>query len=171
MKSLIATPPGLELVVPVRDDYLTFAILADLAGRDPDDWVRLIHIYASSPGISHQNELAARGLRSFVTPNDLLMAARAEKCLAVQERDGEWEVRRRCPAGKRTSKSISAVLRYDSAGWLKLSALQTLIQSRFGSLPSFGELLITILADPIRFELDMWEGDWWARANYRYPSH
>jgi len=154
---------------PVRNDYLVLVILAHLVGHDPDAWVRIIHAYASSPVISHQNDLAARGLQSFTTPSDLLMAARADKGLVVRERNGDWEVRRRHLDGKRTSKAISAVLRYDSAGWLKLSSLQTLMEARLGSPTSFGELMITILADQVRFELVLWEAEWWARAKYRYP--
>jgi hypothetical protein len=103
-------------------------------------------------------------------PSDLLKAARMETCLAVQEKNGECGVRQRIPVRKRMNKAITAVLRYDTADWLKVSALQSLIESRFGFKSSTGDLLIALLADPVRFELNPWEGEWWARATYRYPA-
>jgi len=165
-----AAPPGLEFVKEVRDEALVFAILADLAGRTPGSWVSVMQIYASSPVVSHQNSLASCGLRPFVTPGALLKAALMEKCLAVQEKNGTWELRQRLPVGKRTNRAITAVLRYDTADWLKVSALQSLIGSRFGLKTSPGDLLLAVLADPVRFQVDQWEGEWWARATYRYPA-
>ena len=166
-----AAPPGLEFVGETRDEDLVFLILADLATRTPGSWVNVMEIYASAPSISHQNNLAAYGLRSFIMPSDLLKAASMEKCLVIQEKNRECGVRQRIPVGKRTNKAITAVLRYDTADWLKVSALQSLIESRFGLKSSTGDLLIALLADPVRFQLDRWEEDWWARATYRYPAH
>ena len=68
----------------------------------------------------------------------------------------------------RLSRALTAVLRYDVPDWLDLPSLQTLVQRRFHLNADFGDLLIAILADPVRFELSKWQGSWWCRATYRY---
>jgi len=69
---------------------------------------------------------------------------------------------------KRLSRAISAVLRYDVSDWLDLPSLQNLLRRRFHLEVDFGDLMIAVLADPVRFELTKWEGSWWARATYRH---
>ena len=130
--------------------------------------MKLMHVYASSPTVSHQNSIASTGLSSFIMPRDLLKAARMEPCLEVREKNREWEIRQKQQYQKNMNKAIATVLRYDVADWLKLSSLQTLVESRFGLQTSFGVVFSAILEDPVRFELEWWDEEWWARATYRY---
>lgn len=68
----------------------------------------------------------------------------------------------------RLSRAITAVLRYDVPDWLDLPTLEMMLQRRFKLDVDFGDLLIAILADPVRFELSKWQGGWWCRATYRH---
>jgi len=176
MKSFVA-PPGLgatslagsDICNTLLDhDHLVFLILSELKKNRIGKWMSLMQIYASSSAISHQNSLASVGLRAFIKPSDLMKAAGMETCLTVRERNKEWDVSLRPSNERNTSRVISAVLRYDVAGWIRMSALQILLNSRFGVNMSLGVLLIAIIGDPVRFEMTMWAGEWWAHAKYRY---
>ena len=68
----------------------------------------------------------------------------------------------------RLSRAIAAVLRYDVPGWLDLTSLQRMVRRRFHLPAALGDLLITLLADTVRFELCRWQGSWWCRATYRH---
>lgn len=141
----------------------------------PGGWTDLMAVYARSALVEQNNRAAAEAFASqFLTPTHLMSAAQLDPRLEVKElASGVVLVRtatRSSFEALKLRKALSGVLRYDAADWLSLRALVPLAQRRLGQGDSdinFGTVYIALASDPRRYELQLWEGQWWARATYR----
>lgn len=149
-----------------QDSFLVHVIVEHLLKLSSGSWANAFDIYAISSLVSQQNALASQGVGSFVSPQSLAQAAQGDRGLRTRLCSSGVEVSlRRRP---NISKSLSAVLRYDVSDWLKLEALRRLLAARFCNQHSAAQVLATLLSEPRRFEICIWEGVPWVRAKYRY---
>ena len=168
--SALSSPPGLD-----RDFlhyFSTYVIGAETRKRPRSRWVGLARIYSESEDVEMRNKIASCGLVPFVTPGSLLEAARDDPNFEVREaKEGRgWECRRKAMdrVSKKLSMAISAILRYEVEGWMSLCSLQHVLNARLGRHIPLGSIFIIISGDALRFQLDTWRGELWARANYKY---
>jgi len=155
-----------------RDPFLSYVIGSEIRKRKSGLWVDLGRIYSESEDLEMHNRVASCGFVPFVTPGSLLEAARDDPSIEVREtkEGGGWECRTKAKhkGSKNLSTAISAVLRYEVDGWMSLRSLQHVLTAHMGRRVPFGSIFISISGDSLRFQLELWQGAWWARANYRY---
>lgn len=135
-------------------------------------WSSLRSLYFGSEEVEARNRLAALGDVSFVMPRHFSEAVKRDGNLVGRPVGGnDWECRvRSSKAATNMSKAISGVLRYEVNDWLPLGSLLPAIEARLKAPISFGSLFMALMADPARFQLDLWQGSWWARARYRHST-
>ena len=141
-----------------------------------EDWVSVEALYGSSELSELHNRAAAAKACDFLTPSHLTAVARVDPGLQMRHSsDGSFQVRRRQRGGSlQLRRALSGVLRYDVADWITLEALLRLLRARVSAslaeAATFGAVFLTLASDPVRYELESWQGQWWARATYRHGS-
>lgn len=173
-----STPPGLEVpntpsvpsVPQVPVQYWRNVVYSAVQLQGPQrPWISILDIYTASEAVEMCNRLASSGHTAFVTPKALVTAAKSDSRLETRElEDGSWQCRDRETHGRRLSRAISGVLRYDVQDWMSLSALQPLVAARLNRPVTLGSIFVGVAGDDRRFQLQQWEGKWWARATYRH---
>ena len=152
-----------------RDALCIYVLVEYLLKLSSRSWANTLHIYTISNLVSQQNALASQGVGFFVSPMSLVQAAQGDRGLRTRLSGSSVNVSFvNLPRRPNISKALAAVLRYDVSGWLKLTALRHLLAARRNSHFSAAQVLASLLSDPRRFEVCIWEGVTWARARYRY---